>query len=223
VKEVFEEDYGLGTVDRVDMVPMTNDKGESFKRVFVHFEKWGTSEDAVAARSAILGGQMIQMVYDEPWYWKVGKSHVAKPERRDGRKATGKKGGPRSLKVIKSTRKSKPTQQSKSTQQIKPEMTIGDIKEKMDAAEKELSELRSLMSQKVDALVTAEPASPPLVVRKPIEGPIEGWGGELRTTPSVTPSVVDEVAQGVADAAQEKESDEAVAVRKENSKDLCGN
>ena len=270
VKDVLEEEYNLGEVERVDMIPMKNEKGESFKRVFVHFVKWGTSEDVVVARKALLAGDMIQIVYDDPWYWKIGMSHVAKPERRTGHKG-GKRtaGGKRTpLAVVKKTapRRAKPaTHHATPATQQPVTSTIGDIKEQIDAAEKSLADLRCLMSEKVAALVDEDmptpPPLPPLVVRKQVPGwggeprgttvdgvyipagdeaPLpeeegdgevryrdcvedEGLGGELRTTPPTSPSVVDEVAQGVADAVQEKESDEAAAERIGVSKDLCGN
>lgn len=80
VKEVFV-DLGLGDIERVDMVRKENDKGEKFQRVFVHFRSWNTSEDAQAVREKVLSGDMIQIVYDDPWFWKVGMSKIAKPER----------------------------------------------------------------------------------------------------------------------------------------------
>lgn len=80
VKEVFA-DLGLGDIERVDMVRKENDKGEKFQRVFVHFRSWNTSDDAQAVREKVLSGDMIQIVYDDPWFWKVGMSKIAKPER----------------------------------------------------------------------------------------------------------------------------------------------
>lgn len=92
VKEVFSE-LNLGRIERVDMVRKENEKGEKFQRVFIHFKFWDRSEEAQAVREKILSGDMIQIVYDDPWFWKVGMSRVTKPERServDRRKPQGK-------------------------------------------------------------------------------------------------------------------------------------
>lgn len=77
VKEKFEEDFKYGEVDRVDMVLKENDKGEKYKRVFVHFKKWNDVVD----RDRILSGEEVQVVYNDPWFWKITKSRIDKPER----------------------------------------------------------------------------------------------------------------------------------------------
>jgi hypothetical protein len=79
VKGIFEE-LGLGTVDRVDMVNKTNDKGQKFKRVFVHFKHWNSDETAQQVREKLLGGDQVKIVYDEPWYWKIAMSTAPRPE-----------------------------------------------------------------------------------------------------------------------------------------------
>jgi len=62
----------IGTIKRVDMVLRKNDKGEDYKRVFIHFEKWFTDiPDAVEARKRLIEGKEIKIVYDNPWFWKV--------------------------------------------------------------------------------------------------------------------------------------------------------
>lgn len=92
VKEVFSE-LNLGRIERVDMVRKENEKGEKFQRVFIHFKFWDRSDEAQAVREKVLSGDMIQIVYDDPWFWKVGMSRVTKPERServDRRKPRGK-------------------------------------------------------------------------------------------------------------------------------------
>ena len=98
VKESLE-DVGLGEIERVDMVPKKNDDGKPFKRVFVHFKKWATTPEATEARKKVLSGEMFQVVYDDPWFWKIGKSHAAKPERRTNPKSSQKKATRPSLKI----------------------------------------------------------------------------------------------------------------------------
>lgn len=78
VKECFE-DANLGVVERVDMVKKTNEKGEEFKRVFVHMREWSDHPDATELRTKLMSGFEVKMVYDEPWFWKLLKSNVPKP------------------------------------------------------------------------------------------------------------------------------------------------
>lgn len=78
VKECFE-DANVGVVERVDMVKKTNDKGEEFKRVFVHMREWSDHPDARELRTKLMSGFEVKMVYDEPWFWKLLKSNVPKP------------------------------------------------------------------------------------------------------------------------------------------------
>lgn len=80
VKETLEH-AGLGTIDRVDMIHKTNEKGEKFKRVFVHFKRWSSEREAQLLRDRIMDGEEVKIVYDDPWFWKVYKSHVPRPER----------------------------------------------------------------------------------------------------------------------------------------------
>lgn len=92
VKAVFEE-LGLGEVERVDMVNKTNDKGEKFKRVFVHFKHWNKNDTAKAVKAKLLSGDSVKVVYDDPWFWKVFMSNAPKPqwEKRERKPAAGNK------------------------------------------------------------------------------------------------------------------------------------
>lgn len=80
VKDIIENYERLGEVERVDMVNKENAKGEKFKRVFVHFKMWNMDDEYVTERrDTALRGEMFEIVYDEPWFWKVGRSHAEKP------------------------------------------------------------------------------------------------------------------------------------------------
>ena len=87
IKDVFEE-LNLGKVDRVDMVSKKNDKGESFKRVFIHFHYWNSESSQI--RQRLLDGNTIKVVYDspKPWFWKCSASRVPKPSSHDTYKPT---------------------------------------------------------------------------------------------------------------------------------------
>jgi hypothetical protein len=78
VKDVFEE-LGLGEVERVDLVKKTNEKGEEFKRAFVHFKHWNNNKSIDAVKAKLETGDFINVVYDDPWFWKVYKSDAPKP------------------------------------------------------------------------------------------------------------------------------------------------
>jgi hypothetical protein len=65
----------IGLIKRIDMILKKNDKGEDYKRVFIHFERWFTDvPDAIEARKRLLEGKEIKIVYDNPWFWKVSAS-----------------------------------------------------------------------------------------------------------------------------------------------------
>ena len=74
----------LGAVERIDMVPKTNDRGEFYYKVFIHFKQWNNKNAlAKATRDKLLQGEEIKIVYNEPWFWKCTASRVDKPTFRD--------------------------------------------------------------------------------------------------------------------------------------------
>ena len=79
VKEVFETVIGRGTVERVDIVANKQNDGQPFCRIFVHFRYWPNSDEIMSIRRRLLDGEMIKVVYDNPWFWKCSASRVAKP------------------------------------------------------------------------------------------------------------------------------------------------
>ena len=81
VRQVFDE-LGLGKISRIDVKERTSEKGESFKRVYVHFEKWFWNDDAQAVRRKLISGKEIKIVYDNPWFWKVSASKWSPSEER---------------------------------------------------------------------------------------------------------------------------------------------
>ena len=78
ITQVFKS-LGWGFVERVDTIPV---QGGNFKRAFVHFMpgRWNTQNpSAMAALDALRNGQLVKIVYHEPWFWKVGISSSPKP------------------------------------------------------------------------------------------------------------------------------------------------
>ena len=70
VKSTFEQLLGRGTVERVDIVPSKANDPQPFCRIFVHFRYWPNTEDATAIRDRLVSGEVIKVVYDNPWFWR---------------------------------------------------------------------------------------------------------------------------------------------------------
>ena len=64
IRRVFDE-LNLGTIERIDIVSKSTEKGEKFNRVFVHFKKWNSEGNAEIARERLLNGKDIKIVYDD--------------------------------------------------------------------------------------------------------------------------------------------------------------
>lgn len=137
VKGVFEE-LGLGVVERVDMVNKTNDKGQKFKRVFVHFKSWSSDETAQQVREKLLSGDQIKIVYDEPWFWKVAMSTLPRPEfnKRDTKKTT--KGGKRERKAPRLVEINADDARVKTTKD-----EVEELKRQIEEQKRELEELKA--------------------------------------------------------------------------------
>jgi hypothetical protein len=64
-------DLNLGVIDHIDMVRRKNEKGEDFQRVFIHFSKWHSNSLADRARTLLLSGKEVKVIYEDPWFWKI--------------------------------------------------------------------------------------------------------------------------------------------------------
>ena len=73
IRHVFG-DLSLGTISRIDMIERKSENGETFKRVFIHFDRWFDNQNAQSVRRKLMEGKEIKIVYDEPWFWKVSAS-----------------------------------------------------------------------------------------------------------------------------------------------------
>ena len=85
----------MGDIQRIDVIGKTNEKGDKFNRIFVHFKQWNTSENANIARERLINGKEIKILYDDPWFWKVSAyrepvrpSGATKPAHRPQKKAS---------------------------------------------------------------------------------------------------------------------------------------
>ena len=70
VREVFEQ-LDLGQLDHIDIIERKSEKGEKYKRIFIHFSKWYWNDEAVTARRRLIEGKDIKVVYNMPWFWKI--------------------------------------------------------------------------------------------------------------------------------------------------------
>lgn len=94
IRRVFEE-LDMGDIQRIDVIGKTNEKGDKFNRIFVHFKQWNASENANIARERLINGKEIKILYDDPWFWKVSayrepvrSSGATKPAHRPQKKAS---------------------------------------------------------------------------------------------------------------------------------------
>lgn len=70
IRRIFDELF-LGDIARIDIVPTSNERGEKFNRVFIHFHMFYRNENAQQALARLREGKEIKIIYDEPWFWKV--------------------------------------------------------------------------------------------------------------------------------------------------------
>ncbi len=73
-----------GFVERVDVVPVFKDGRQVHKRAYVHYAvgKFNIKADDGSGNKiidALVSGDTIQVIYDDPWYWKLSLSRAARP------------------------------------------------------------------------------------------------------------------------------------------------
>ena len=95
IRKIFDE-LALGSIDHLDIISKTTEKGEKFNRVFIHFRRWYTDGNAGVARERLLNGKDIKIIYDDPWFWKVSayreqQASAARPEPRQHQNHAQKK------------------------------------------------------------------------------------------------------------------------------------
>jgi len=70
VRDIFEQ-LDLGQVSHIDIIERRTEKGEKYKRVFIHFTRWFWNDEACTARRRLIEGKDIKVVYNAPWFWKI--------------------------------------------------------------------------------------------------------------------------------------------------------
>ena len=71
---------GLGWIGRIDVVEKTDESGTPFIRVFIHFTKWFKNAQVHQFLEHLETQKSANVVYDEPWFWKVTKSFGPAPK-----------------------------------------------------------------------------------------------------------------------------------------------
>jgi len=89
VRKIFNEvffgkDYDVSNdcIIGIDLIPRTNERGESYKRAFIHFKNWDEidSAAAVSVRQRLNNGETIKIMHNNPSYWKCSASRVQRPQ-----------------------------------------------------------------------------------------------------------------------------------------------
>jgi len=73
-----------GFIDRVDLVPVFKQGKQVHKRAYVHyapgrFNMRADDGNGNNILDSFIAGDTIQVVYDEPWFWKLSLSRSARP------------------------------------------------------------------------------------------------------------------------------------------------
>jgi hypothetical protein len=88
IKSVINRIVGLRADDKtfvkgIDLVPRVNGKGDSYKRVFVHFTDWNIpahiSPVGSQIKEKLINGETIKLMYDDFSYWKCSISRLQRP------------------------------------------------------------------------------------------------------------------------------------------------
>ena len=85
VGAVFSRVLGEGIVERIDIVPWRGRGDDGPRRVFVHLKAWPETDVAKGMRERLLGGDDVELVYDDPWIWRCSRSRIPKPQQGAGR------------------------------------------------------------------------------------------------------------------------------------------
>lgn len=61
----------LGNISQIEII-----ETQFGKKVFVHFDKWYWNQDAQNARRALITGNEIKIIYNNPWFWNVSAKRL---------------------------------------------------------------------------------------------------------------------------------------------------
>ena len=70
IKNIFDK-YQWGEIDNIDII----DKNGNCK-AFIHYKYWEKNDKVDAVRERLANGDIINIIYDTPWFWKCSASRV---------------------------------------------------------------------------------------------------------------------------------------------------
>ncbi len=71
---IFQKQLKVGLIKKIDSIPCK--KNSNFKKIFIHFELWYNDDNTTNIKNKLLNGDIIKIVYDNPWFWKCSLSRI---------------------------------------------------------------------------------------------------------------------------------------------------
>lgn len=80
-----QDTYLTTCIERIDLIGRQNERGEDYKRCFVHFKPWNSFECEASKkmREKLLSGETVKVMHNNPSYWKCSSSRVPRPQWND--------------------------------------------------------------------------------------------------------------------------------------------
>ena len=76
IKETFERVLGEKCILRVDLVKSSTSKNDNYQRAFIHFKYCPENDNALYILNRLNNKQTLNIVYDEPLFWKCSISRI---------------------------------------------------------------------------------------------------------------------------------------------------
>ena len=70
----------MGKINKIEVIPQMNAKGEKYNKIFIHFDYWFNNENACKAREYVMTGKELKIMYRDPWFWKVSALRLINPK-----------------------------------------------------------------------------------------------------------------------------------------------
>ena len=70
IRDIFNKLH-LGNINRIDIIDRKTEKGDHYKRAYLHFHNWYTDDNTINIKERLLSGKDIKIVHNNPWFWKV--------------------------------------------------------------------------------------------------------------------------------------------------------
>lgn len=83
VNKVFrgQSNENIDPIAAIDLVSRKNERGDDYKRAFIHFINWDDIpyENAQEIRKKLIQGETIKIIHNFPNYWKCSASRFDRP------------------------------------------------------------------------------------------------------------------------------------------------